>query len=141
MRFPVSTLILYATAAAESPEIEFYFLTEFDNSIVMTLNINLYSFLKEVVLNYVKTFSLTFPSDTPSSPGPVKIFKGRKFQLAPTLSFLGDSTPSLEKVLRWLGIKDVDKSIPEGTYKIVELFGSLLLLLDEHLPQVPLVET
>ncbi|PRP87867.1 hypothetical protein PROFUN_04341, partial [Planoprotostelium fungivorum] len=136
MRFPVSTLILYSTRFHDTPEIDFYFLTEFNDSIVMALNINLYSFLKDVALNYVKTLSTTFASEPTAFPGPVKIYRRQKFQLSPTLSFLGDSTPSLDKVLRWLGIKNVDQTIPEGTFQIVELFSSLLLLFDENLPMV-----
>jgi hypothetical protein len=46
-----------------------------------------------------------------------RVFKCKKFQLNPTLSFLGESTPSVEKVFRWLGIKDIDHTVPKATHE------------------------
>jgi hypothetical protein len=48
-----------------------------------------------------------------------RLFVSKKFQLSPTLSFLGESTPSLEKVFSWLGVKDINHTIPKATHTLV----------------------
>jgi hypothetical protein len=58
-----------------------------------------------------------------------QIFTCKKFQLSPTLSFLGESTPSLEKVFRWLGVNNMDHAIPKATHRGITITGEKILQL------------
>lgn len=111
-----------------SQEVVFYYLTEFANSIVLSLNIKLYASLKDIAMLYAKTVK-DVANQIRSSTNDNKIvqveeqdeaqklvFICKRFQLSPTLSFLGESTPSLQSVFKWLGIKDIDRTIPKFTH-------------------------
>lgn len=120
---PITTILMYSIEK-ESKELEFYFLTDFSDPIVVSLDISLYTYLKEIAQLYTKTVKDAIKSlqnnkeniESKSSEEDKRVFLCKNFQLAPTLSFLGDSTPSLEKVFRWLGVKDINKSIPRATH-------------------------
>jgi hypothetical protein len=103
---------------AGSNEIEFYYLTDFTDSIAVSLNIGAYAFVRDTALLFKKTIqeasSLTRHKKKTTSMK--RVFKCKKFDLSPTLNFLGDSTPDLQKVFRWLGIKNMDYAIPMGTH-------------------------
>lgn len=45
-----------------------------------------------------------------------RIFVEKKFQLSPTLNVLGDFTPKVATVFGWLGIKDINHTIPYYTH-------------------------
>lgn len=153
-RIPIATLILYSVQRVHSQEVEFYYLTEFTDSIVVSLNISTYAFLKEVALMHAKSIqeagntlfnqsmedtysendiktnvnlsSQTMKRYSVAQMRENRTFICKKFQLSPTLSFLGDSTPSLERVFRWLGIKNIDQTIPRGTYYLTDSLESVL---------------
>lgn len=113
-------------------------MTDFTDPIVVSLNVSLYANIREVAVLYAKTvmeaatnkFAQFVFNSSEKLPGSPKLqidaktplsrtFKCKKFQLAPTLSFLGESTGTkypIEKILRWLGIKYMDVSIPKGTH-------------------------
>lgn len=129
-------------------EIEFSFLTDFSDPIVLSLDISLYTYLREIATIYAKTVKdikgslRSFAQDEPKSAldksssttetDDKRVYLPKKFYLNPTISFLGDSTPSLEKVFRWLGIKDTNHSIPKATHvAITETLETVLKLIWE----------
>jgi len=176
-RIPVASLIMYTTQRGISKEIEFYYLTEFTDSIWVSLNIGLYGYLREIATLYsraaeedktiplgnenlppVPQSSVLSSGSTPTishsysplsmqsntdnfgtinvSNSPVssilpsmkktpttqnedkesRIFVEKKFQLSPTLNVLGDFTPKVATVFGWLGIKDINHTIPYYTH-------------------------
>jgi len=153
IKIPVSSLIMYSTERSNS-KIEYYYLTEFTDSIVISVNLNLYADLREIVQTYIDVLA-TSPTNSPkpsltssqllkqqqnqslddtssisslTTGGKDKdtkmrkdlksnrIFIEKKFQLSPTLNVLGEFTPKITTVFGWLGIKDINYTIPFYTH-------------------------
>jgi len=123
----------------DSSQIEFTFFTDFNGSIVLSFDVDLYSHLKEVlVLNYKSLMNALGKTDLPTSPKKKEQLPNQKnfrckegcFELNPTLHFLGESTPSLEKVLSLLGIKDSQTFIPTLIHNgLTDSMENMLLVL------------
>ncbi|KAF2070128.1 hypothetical protein CYY_008551, partial [Polysphondylium violaceum] len=153
IKIPVSSLIMYSTERTNS-KIEYYYLTEFTDSIVISVNLNLYADLREIVQTYIDVLA-TSPAPVTNSPKSLttsqtikqksnsntiddtssvssiskdkdakmrkdlksnRIFIEKKFQLSPTLNVLGEFTPKITTVFGWLGIKDINYTIPFYTH-------------------------
>ncbi|KYQ88378.1 hypothetical protein DLAC_11076 [Tieghemostelium lacteum] len=171
IKIPVASLIMYSTERNRS--IEYYYLTEFTDSIAISVNLNLYGDLREMIQIYIQVLSDNSNPTTPtttSSPVPLspvtnihhstshsiqdqhhqspndsplsksidsnlnnnshqqqglktrkdiktgRTFIEKKFQLSPTLNVLGDLTPKISTVFGWLGIKDINYTIPFYTH-------------------------
>jgi len=172
-RIPVASLIMYTMQRLDSPEVEFYYLTEFTDSIWVSLNIGLYGYLREIATLYSRAAedegkdstqthaTLSVPTQLIGTPSPKqntvspphppppppipsslsksggarsgadnRVFIEKTFQLSPTLNVLGDFTPKITTVFGWLGIKDINHTIPYYTHigltdHLEDLIGTL----------------
>ncbi|EGG17318.1 hypothetical protein DFA_08311 [Cavenderia fasciculata] len=186
VKIPVASLIMFTTEH-QNNNIEFYYLTEFTDSIAISVNLNLYNDLREIVQTYIQAatnddkdkekekstiksknhnqnqnisnnnnVSTTPPKDYTSTSSEMsnfmsinnltksfdnrpqslmgkkkRIFLEKKFQLSPTLNVLGELTPKITTVFGWLGIKDINHTIPYYTHiGLTDNLESVLLLLN-----------
>lgn len=132
-RIPEASLIMYTTQKAGSTRIAFYFLTNFAQRVVISLDVALYAFAAETAQHYLSairdasTSAPVEPVTLPKSsvamakyrPSDPRIFDRKKFQLEPTLNVLGDYTPKVETVLGWMKITHADKTIPAFAHMLL----------------------
>eukprot|EP01094_Clydonella_sp_ATCC50884_P019884 TRINITY_DN3998_c0_g1_i1.p1 TRINITY_DN3998_c0_g1~~TRINITY_DN3998_c0_g1_i1.p1 ORF type:complete len:1017 (-),score=303.38 TRINITY_DN3998_c0_g1_i1:128-2875(-) len=136
-QIPSATIVLYTLQALETPsdpsreplDIKYWFVTEFNDSVFISVNLGLYTFLKDTVMLYKQSVEdllmsidrlkqasqLMYTSDiqvkamdipVPEKKPDLRRFCEEKWVLEPKLSVLGDQTPKVSTVLRWLGIEE-----------------------------------
>lgn len=92
--------------AKNSQEVLCRFTSQFDRPIDVTTNLRMYSHLSELAQRFSRADNKSNSNKLQAVTVPQRTYKAEKVVLEPKISVLGEATPSVSRVLGWLGFED-----------------------------------